>query len=165
MKQLGRAVLSLREAQTQAIDEVRTAQTQLTDLVQSMRDEVTALSQRQTREMHALRQQVTEMKTRLEERRAADVSGDELTTALGKIQTDIARLRPETSEMATATQLADTINTLRDAGVDDLSAAHLVHALQQDMRNIRDDIQSVRGDVESLIGNRDGEIATPSHAV
>ena len=151
MQKLGRAILELRGAQTGALEQLRSAQATTTAAVEALRDELSELAKRQARELHAVRQQFTEVRTRVEEREGADISADELAAQLNKMQSEIARLSPEGAEMISATQLADTINTLRDAGVEDLSAAHLVHALQTDMRTIRDEVQSVKGRVEALI--------------
>ena len=162
MQKLARAVLELRSSQTHALGELRAAQTANVGSLEGLRNEVREVAARQARESHALRQQFTEMLTRIEERRGADVSGDELAAALKQMQSDLAKLQPDATEMVTATQLADTINTLRDAGVEDISAAHLVHAIQGDLRTIRDEMQSVKGRVEAMSGNGHRAVASNS---
>ena len=150
LNKLGRAVIELKTTQNAAFESLRLAQAATSDTINGVREEIRELSDRHARELHALRQQFTEMRTKLEERESAAFNADDLASQLSSMQSELSRLTPEGADMVSATQLADTINTLRDAGAEDISAAHLVHALQTDVRSIRDEVRSVKGRVESL---------------
>jgi hypothetical protein len=153
MQMLGRAVLELRGSTSDALGALRATQANAADSLEGLRDEVRELAKGQHRETNALRNQFTEMYTSVEQRWDADLSGEQVATALNQMKLDLARLQPESPEMVAATQLADTINTLRDAGVEDISAAHLIHALQGDLRSIRGEVQSVHDRIDAMSAN------------
>ena len=133
-----------------AMIEVRNAQKATSKLLSPIRDALDESSQHQAGELRALRREIAEINNRMMEQRSADLSDEELAGALGDIRVELVRLRPESQEMVGATQLANTVNTLRDAGVEDLSAAHLVHALQVDMQTMREELQRVRRGIEAI---------------
>jgi len=83
----------------------------------------------------------------LERRFQTDLTGPDIAGHFNELHAEIGRTRPEPADIVTASQLAATINTLRDAGVDDISSAHLIHSLQLEMRTLRDEVHSIRGDI------------------
>ena len=114
-----------------------------TNTVELLRAELVDLAKRQAREIHALRKQLTQMHTNIESRRDHPAETT-ISSELDSIRQEMVRLRPEGADVVTASQLAETINTLRGAGVEDISAAHLVHTFQLEMRTLRNELSELR---------------------
>ena len=158
LHRLGRAMIELRDAQTATAQQadmsgplgaLELGHAQLTQSVEELRVQMTGATDAQAREVHALRAQVTAMMTRLEERRAADVSGAAVMEQLEALRSEVTRRDQEGADMSTATDLAATINTLRESGVEEISAAHLVHSFQLELRSLRTELHQIRDAVST----------------
>jgi len=101
----------------------------------------------------ALRDRLKGPLAMLERRCQTDMTGPDLAAKLSELCSEIGRIQPESAQNTTAGQLADTINALRDAGVEDISAAHLIHSLQVEMRTLRDEVVGIRGDIAEFATN------------
>ena len=119
----------------------------------AMRNELVELVDAQARETHALRRQLTELMRRTVEstdRIAQPMPDtDDIARQIASLSDDVARLHTG-SELVTATELAATINTLRGAGIEDISAAHLVHSFQVDVRELRNEIADLKGQLAAV---------------
>ncbi len=153
LHRLGRAMIELRDAQSASLSQMdmsgpvgalEVGQAQLAQSMEELRVQVVGATDAQAKEVHALRAQVTDMMTRLEERRAADVSGSAVVEQLEALRSEVSRQTDDNTDMSTATELAATINTLRDSGVEEISAAHLVHSFQLELRSLRSELHQIR---------------------
>lgn len=115
----------------------------LAQMVVLARQETADGAERHHQELHAVRRQMIELRASIEERvemSASDRLGDELRA----VRTAVEELEAASpTDVITASQLAETINTLRDAGVEEISAAHLVHSFQLEIRSLREQLESV----------------------
>lgn len=162
LQRLGRAVLELRDTASEKpagaapgtadlTAAFEAGQAQATASFNELRTQLVGAADAQAREVHALRAQVTALVTRIEARREADVSGTHIVAELESLRSELSRQSNDAAEMGTASELAATINTLRDAGTEQISAAHLIHSFQLEMRNLRTDLNDIR----SAIAQRD----------
>ena len=107
------------------------------------RQETLDAAERQQAELHAVRRQMIELRASIEERIEASAQerlGDELRTVRRLVEDMEAHTPPN---VVTASELAETINTLRDAGTEEISAAHLVHSFQLEIRSLREQLQQL----------------------
>jgi len=115
--------------------------------------ELKSSQERTTYAVTALRDRLKAPLAVLEQRCQTDMTGPDLAAKLGELHAEIGRVQPESAQVITAGQLANTINTLREAGIDDISAAHLIHSLQVEMRTLRDEVVNIRNDIAEFATN------------
>ena len=115
----------------------------LAQMVMLARQEITDATERQQRELHAVRRQLIELRASIEERIEATAS-ERLGDDVRAIRQTVEGLDAHSAhDVVTASQLAETINTLRDAGAEEISAAHLVHSFQLEIRTLREQLDAL----------------------
>ena len=122
---------------------LHTTMENLAHMVVLARQETLDAAERQQGELHAVRRQMIELRASIEERIEATAHerlSDELRTVRRLVEDMEAHAPPN---VVTASQLAETINTLRDAGTEEISAAHLVHSFQLEIRSLREQLQQL----------------------
>ena len=113
----------------------------LAQMVVLSRQEAADSVERHHSELHAVRRQLIELRASIEER--VEISAnDRLNDELKSIRETVESIEAASpTDVVTASQLAETINTLRDAGVEEISAAHLVHTFQLEIRSLREQLE------------------------
>ncbi len=152
IERLAKAVVEVRDGRDDSsatiahgtmLDSIESA----TSMMMAMRNETVELAEKQARETHALRRQVADLLRRNDERRGPDTGSNDSVELLERqfdtLRREISQIRPN-PDVATASQLAQTLNVLREAGVEDISAAHLVHSFQLEMRDLRSEIAALK---------------------
>ncbi len=142
LEQLARGIVEVRNvgsatATTSDMATLRSMVDTSNEMLAAFRGEMVKLAKQQSRETHDLRKQVTDLRTQLTAQRNSDSTGTTISTELEELRREMSRLRPEGADIVTATELAETINTLRAAGAEQISAAHLIHTFQLEMRGLR----------------------------
>jgi len=144
------SVTEMTEGHAEAIAEVR-AQTaavhqvveHLAQMVVLSRQELADAAERHHSELHGVRRQLIELRASLEERIEGSAQ-DRLHDQLTSIRTTVENLEPSSpADVVTASQLAETLNTLREAGAEEISAAHLVHSFQLEIRSLREQLEQL----------------------
>jgi len=142
LEQLARGIVEVRNdgnatATTSDMANLHSMVDTTNEMLTAFRGEMVKLAEQQSSETHDLRKQVTDLRTQLTAQRNSDSIGTTISAELEELRREMSRLRPEGADIVTATELAETINTLRDAGAEQISAAHLIHTFQLEMRGLR----------------------------
>ncbi len=158
---IAESVTALTQGHSEAIADVR-AQTaavhqvveHLAQMVVLSRQELAETAERHQSELHGVRRQVVELRASIEGR-IEDSAHNRLHDQLSSIRTTVENLEPSSpADVVTASQLAQTINTLREAGAEEISAAHLVHSFQLEIRSLREQLEQLTGPARAAEVNR-----------
>ncbi|MDG2111676.1 MAG: hypothetical protein P8N02_03570, partial [Actinomycetota bacterium] len=129
----------------------------LAQMVVLARQETSEAAERHRRELHGVRRQLIELRASIDERSDA-LAREQVDSDIRSIRTTVEELAAhEPGEPATAHELAATLNSLRDAEVEEISAAHLVHSFQVEIRDLRDHL-------DTLVDNTTDATAAPDEA-
>lgn len=130
----------------------------LATMVGLVRQEIQDTVERHQAELHAVRREMIELRATIQERIEMP-TGERLGPELRALRATVDELSHQNrGQVQPASQLAETINTLRGAKLEEISAAHLVHTFQLEIRNLRDELQSLGPKNKSALSNpRDGD--------
>ncbi len=126
-------------------EEVQSAVSEVAHVTQAIRRDISDLAASHRRDIVALRRQIIEAPP------AADPCATPFEAVLREELRDIRRAIDAVadrspSHIVTASQLAETINTMRGAGLEQISAAHLVQSIHDEVRAIVERAASNGGD-------------------
>lgn len=115
----------------------------LAQMVVLARQETAENAERHRRELHGVRHQLIELRASIDERTEASAQ-DRVDGDIRSIREAVEGLESRTPpDLLTANQLAETLNSLRDAGAEEISTAHLVHSFQLEVRSLREQLDEL----------------------
>ncbi len=145
IEQLARAIIELRRESagdvrpSDGTHPVGESVENLAETVIAIRRELMAAHERQAGSIERLSAMVEGISDRLSAVEGVEAETADLSTAVYDMSAELAELRATSAlpGVVTATELAETINTMRDSDVEEITLAHLVHGFRTELRDLR----------------------------